>query len=55
MKVYYIVMKAGVPVDVTHLWHQAQQRAAEWSTPGQEAQIVPVTPTQLELPLEGVK
>lgn len=48
MRLYYIIMKRGVPVDVTSWPWTADRLAKELSTSDAEATIVPVTPTQLE-------
>lgn len=45
-RIYYVVIKAGVPVDVTNIWQLAQQRAVELSTPGSDAVVIPVTPVK---------
>lgn len=49
MKTYYLLMKHGVPVDVCTMLNDAQLRQKEWTTPGAPAEILPVTPVQLEL------
>jgi hypothetical protein len=53
IKVYYIIMSGGMPVDVTNLYDQARASQAQWNSRGRPAEILPVVPQQLELPLEA--
>lgn len=47
---YYVLVKAGVPVDVVTQMAMAKQRARELETPGSPVQIVPVVPTKGKAP-----
>lgn len=50
-KIYYIIESGGVPTECTHIFEQALQRQKELSSKSREARIIPVTPVQLELPI----
>lgn len=46
MRVYYVVMLGGVPVDVTSVHSRALTSVRELSTSREEAIIVPCIPTE---------
>lgn len=52
MKLYYLVMLRGLPVDVLPREIEARQIAKERSVPGAQATVMAVTPVQTEFEFE---
>jgi hypothetical protein len=49
LKVYYVILSAGVPVDVTNIYNQAYIKLQEWGSRGRPAEIVECVPRQTEI------
>lgn len=47
-KIYYVIMSAGVPVDVCEIWGQAVDRRNEWDSQARPASVLPVMSSNKE-------